>query len=94
MKRSPDNLPLSKLLFCTVMEALFTAANMLNLSTHFVKNKLLVRALSLLGALTLTIFAISRPQPWIHAICWNLVYVFLNAAKLWQLRRSYGDCGV
>ena len=74
------------------MEAIFTLANTLNLSTHFVKDILWCRALSLMGAVTLTIFAISRPDPWMHAVCWNLLYVFLNAFKLWQLRqKAAGD---
>jgi hypothetical protein len=70
------------------MEPLFTLANVLNLSAHFAKNLLLVRTLSLVGAATLAFFAFFRPEPWMYAVYWNLLYVVLNAVKLWQLRNS------
>ena len=66
------------------MEHLVTAANGLFIASYFVRNLLVLRALSLSGAACLLAYFYTLPQPLMHLVYWNSFYCLLNA--VWVVR--------
>ncbi|MBA1146128.1 hypothetical protein H0Z60_03545 [Ectothiorhodospiraceae bacterium WFHF3C12] len=69
------------------MEHLVTAANGLFIASYFVRNLLLLRALSLAGASCLLAYFYTLPEPLMHLVYWNAFYCALNV--VWVLRLLY-----
>lgn len=69
------------------MEHLVTAANGLFIASYFVRNLLVLRALSLAGASCLLTYFYTLPEPLMHLVYWNAFYCALNT--FWVLRLFY-----
>ena len=66
------------------MDALVTAANLLNVTAYFVKDRLWVRALAFAASCFLALYFTTRPSPLANALYWNFLFAALNA---WLLGR-------
>ncbi|MCC7546327.1 MAG: hypothetical protein IT532_01030 [Burkholderiales bacterium] len=67
------------------MDALVTIANMLFVSAYFVRDVRWLRAFALGGACCLATYFYTLPQPLMHVVYWNLVYVAINGVWLTRL---------
>jgi len=67
------------------VEPLLTAANVLYVFAYFVRNTLWLRALSLAGTSCLIAYFLTLPEPLMHAVYWNLVYVIMNVVWIGRL---------
>ena len=67
------------------MDALVTIANLLFMSAYFVRDVRWLRTLALCGACCLATYFYNLPQPLMHVVYWNLVYVTINAVWLTRL---------
>jgi len=75
------------------MDTLVTIANLLFMSAYFVRDVRWLRTLALCGACCLATYFYNLPQPLMHVVYWNLVYVAINAVWLTRLllRRPLGS---
>jgi len=67
------------------MDALVTLANLLFVSAYFVRDVRWLRTLALCGASCLATYFYTLPQPLMHVVYWNLVYVGINTVWLTRL---------
>ncbi|MCC5810524.1 MAG: hypothetical protein JJU06_09145 [Ectothiorhodospiraceae bacterium] len=67
------------------MEFLVTIANLLFVSSYFVRHMLKLRILSLAGVCCLVAYFASLPEPLMHVVYWNLFYAALNAVWIARL---------
>lgn len=67
------------------MDILVTLANLLFVSAYFVRRVIYLRALALCGACCLALYFYTLPQPLMHVVYWNLLYVAINATWLTRL---------
>ncbi len=67
------------------MDALVTIANLLFVSAYFVRDVRWLRGLALCGACCLATYFYTLPQPLMHVVYWNMVYVAINAVWLTRL---------
>ena len=67
------------------MEALVYIANCLYLTSYIVQDMLRLRLLSLVGAICLTTYFYTRPEPLMTVVCWNLVFVGINVIQVVRL---------
>lgn len=67
------------------MDPLVTLANLLFVSAYFVRRVIYLRALALCGACCMALYFYTLPQPLMHVVYWNLLYVAINATWLTRL---------
>ena len=73
------------------MDALVTLANLLFVSAYFVRRVIYLRSLALCGACCLALYFYTLPQPLMHVVYWNLLYVAINATWLTRLLLQRSD---
>ncbi len=67
------------------MDLLVTLANLLFVSSYFVRHMLKLRVLSLAGVCCLIAYFYTLPEPLMHVVYWNLFYAALNTVWIGRL---------
>lgn len=67
------------------MDAMIYIANGLNLMSYFVRDILHLRALTIVAVACLAVYFVSRPQPLMEVVYWNLFFLLLNALQIIRL---------
>ena len=70
------------------MEALIYLANFIYLYSYLVQDILRLRVLTIIAAICLVVYFYCREEPLITVVCWNLVFVGLNAIQILRLVRT------
>ena len=70
------------------MELLIHAANMLYLTSYFVRDVLRLRVFTVFAATSLIPYFYLQPEPLMAAIYWNLFFIVLNAYWIVRLVRE------
>jgi len=70
------------------MDAFLYLANGLNLLSYTVRDILHLRLLTLASVSCLALYFGSRPEPLVEVVCWNLVFVLLNAVHLGRILKD------
>jgi hypothetical protein len=80
------------------MESLVYVANCLYLVSYLVQDMVRLRLLTLVAAICLMSYFYLLPEPLLLVVCWNLVFVAMNAVQLLRLlvqrRYSAGSPGL
>ena len=67
------------------MDAMIYVANGLNLMSYFVRDILQLRALTIVAVACLAMYFVSRPEPLMEVVYWNLFFLVLNALQIVRL---------
>ena len=72
------------------MEHLVTVANLLYVCAYFVRDTLWLRVFSFGGTLCLVLYFYTLPEPLMHVVYWNVLFVVINAG--WIARLALARC--
>lgn len=67
------------------MDSLIHVANGIYLASYTVRDILYLRILTLAATSCLAVYFASRPQPLIEVVCWNLLFLGMNAIQIGRL---------
>ncbi len=70
------------------MNILINAANVLFVLGYFTTDMLRLRLLSVVATSCVVAYFYSQPEPLMHVVVWNLVFLALNVVQLAKLLRS------
>ena len=64
------------------MDTLIYVANALNLLSYFVRDILQLRTLTIVAVACLALYFVSRPEPLMEVVYWNLFFLAMNVFQI------------